>query len=304
MVIDGAQMFVRYAYPPNSRGSCGPPDSDALLHYGQSGVTDQGLRELAKGFAGAFPYLELIAGAHGIPDPLDARVVEAYWVGNSLLDTVGISTMGNSMEDRFRARTGRQFPHLVEGVLAGGVPHHSFHVFEIYPWLGLLRDDRRYATALNVLDRCRIRWGKVLAVEEEFEPRYLKERAVRISIFLNVFDVHINRIPCEGLIEDVQYQPGLFLVASKPQATLKNEQNALMIKTVEGAKVLCVQVAGLIARRIVWWVNPKDRAVRGERYGLIRFGSRMDTYLPAGTAIKIAVGDRVKGGETILGVLP
>lgn len=145
--------------------------------------------------------------------------------------------------------------------------------------------------------------GKVLAVEEEFEPRYLKDRGIRISIFLNVFDVHINRIPCEGTIEDVQYQPGLFLVASKPHATLKNEQNAVMIKTVEGAKVLCVQVAGLIARRIVWWVNPKERAVRGERYGLIRFGSRMDTYLPLGTAIKVAVGDRVKGGETILGVL-
>jgi phosphatidylserine decarboxylase len=145
--------------------------------------------------------------------------------------------------------------------------------------------------------------GKVLAVEEEFEPRYIKDRAVRISIFLNVFDVHINRIPCEGIIEDVQYQPGLFLVASKPHATLKNEQNAVMIKTVEGAKVLCVQVAGLIARRIVWWVNPKDRAVRGERYGLIRFGSRMDTYVPVGTVIKVAVGDRVKGGETILGVL-
>jgi phosphatidylserine decarboxylase len=145
--------------------------------------------------------------------------------------------------------------------------------------------------------------GKVLAVEEEFEPRYIKDRAVRISIFLNVFDVHINRIPCEGIIEDVQYQPGLFLVASKPHATLKNEQNAVMIKTVEGAKVLCVQVAGLIARRIVWWVNPKDRAVRGERYGLIRFGSRIDTYVPVGTAIKVAVGDRVKGGETIFGVL-
>ena len=145
--------------------------------------------------------------------------------------------------------------------------------------------------------------GKVLAVEEEFEPRYLKDRAVRISIFLNVFDVHINRIPCEGTVEDVQYQPGLFLVASKPHATLKNEQNAVMIKTVEGAKVLCVQVAGLIARRIICWVKPKDRAVRGERYGLIRFGSRMDTYVPAGTAMRVAVGDRVKGGETILGEL-
>lgn len=146
--------------------------------------------------------------------------------------------------------------------------------------------------------------GKVLAVEEEFEPRYLKDRSVRISIFLNVFDVHINRLPCDGTIEDIQYQPGLFLVASKPNATLKNEQNAVMIKTAEGAKVLCVQVAGLIARRIVCWVNPRERAVRGERYGLIRFGSRMDTFLPVGTAIKVSVGDRVKGGETILGELP
>jgi phosphatidylserine decarboxylase len=146
--------------------------------------------------------------------------------------------------------------------------------------------------------------GKVIAIEEEFESRFIKDRSIRVSIFLNVFDVHINRIPCEGVIEDVQYQPGLFLVASKPDATLRNEQNALMIRTVEGAKVLCVQVAGLIARRIVCWVSPKDRAVLGERFGLIRFGSRMDTFLPLGTAIKVAVGDRVKGGETILGELP
>ena len=145
--------------------------------------------------------------------------------------------------------------------------------------------------------------GKVIAIEEEFEPRYLKEKSLRITIFLNVFDVHINRIPCEGTIEDVQYQQGLFLVASKPEATVKNEQNALMIKTASGVKVLCVQVAGLIARRIVCWVSPKDRAIRGERYGLIRFGSRMDTFLPLGTNVRVAVGDRVKGGETILGDL-
>jgi phosphatidylserine decarboxylase len=145
--------------------------------------------------------------------------------------------------------------------------------------------------------------GRVLAIEEEFEPRFIKDRSIRISIFLNVFDVHINRLPCEGIIEDVQYQPGLFLVASKPDATLRNEQNAVMIRTPQGAKVLCVQVAGLIARRIVCWVSPGDRAVRGERFGLIRFGSRMDTFLPIGTAVKVVVGDRVKGGETILGEL-
>ncbi len=146
--------------------------------------------------------------------------------------------------------------------------------------------------------------GKVIAIEEEFEPRYLKERSIRVTIFLNVFDVHINRMPCDGTIEDVQYQPGLFLVASKPEATLRNEQNAVMIKTPEGIKVLCVQVAGLIARRIVCWVSPRDHAIRGERYGLIRFGSRMDTFLPIGTKLHVVLGERVKGGQTILGELP
>ncbi|WP_455378898.1 phosphatidylserine decarboxylase family protein [Petrachloros mirabilis] len=145
--------------------------------------------------------------------------------------------------------------------------------------------------------------GKVIVIDEEFEPRYLKDRSIRITIFLNVFDVHINRVPCEGIVEDVQYQPGLFLVASRPDATIKNEQNALMIKTSTGARVLCVQVAGLIARRIVCWLSPNDNAVRGERYGLIRFGSRMDTFVPANSMIKVAVGDHVKGGETILGEL-
>lgn len=145
--------------------------------------------------------------------------------------------------------------------------------------------------------------GKVIAIEEEFEPRFLKDRSIRLTIFLNVFDVHINRIPCEGVVQDVQYQPGLFLVASRPDATLKNEQNALMLQTPKGVKILCVQVAGLIARRIVCWVSASDRVQRGERYGLIRFGSRMDTFLPLGTVIKVAVGDRVKGGETILGEL-
>jgi phosphatidylserine decarboxylase len=146
--------------------------------------------------------------------------------------------------------------------------------------------------------------GKVIAIEEEFEPRYLKERSVRLTIFLNVFDVHINRMPCDGVVEGIQYQPGLFLVASKPEATLRNEQNAVMIKTHDGIKVLCVQVAGLIARRIVCWISDREQAIRGERYGLIRFGSRMDTFLPMGTKIRVAVGDRVKGGETIIGELP
>lgn len=146
--------------------------------------------------------------------------------------------------------------------------------------------------------------GKVVAIEEEFEPRFLKEKSIRVSIFLNVFDVHINRVPCEGVVEQVQYQPGEFLVASKPEATLKNEQNAIVVRTAQGGRVVCVQVAGLIARRIVCWLSQGDRVARGERYGLIRFGSRMDTFLPLGSTMKVAVGDHVKGGETVVGVLP
>jgi len=145
--------------------------------------------------------------------------------------------------------------------------------------------------------------GTVIAIEEEFESRFLKDRSVRLTIFLNVFDVHVNRIPCEGVVEDIQYQRGAFLLAMNPEATLKNEQNALFLRTAQGAKVLCVQVAGLIARRIVCWLSPGERVMRGERFGLIRFGSRMDTYLPLGTELKVAVGQRVKGGETIVGVL-
>ncbi len=145
--------------------------------------------------------------------------------------------------------------------------------------------------------------GRVLAVDREFEPRFLKDQAIRISIFLNVFDVHVNRIPCDGMVEDVVYQPGAFLIASRPEATLRNEQNAVMIRRQGGAKVLCAQVAGLIARRIVCWVSPGDQVVCGERYGLIRFGSRMDLFLPANAAVKVQVGGHVKGGETVLAEL-
>lgn len=162
--IAGPLLFVRYAYPPNSLGYCGPADHQAFYQYGAAGVVDQGLVRLAQAFQGAWPYLELIARGNRIPDPLDRRVVEAYWVGNGLLDSLPLGTIADSMEERFRPRVGGQFPFLAEGVLAGGVPHHSFHVFGVYPWVGLLGDDRKADKALTVLDRCRIRWGQVVSV--------------------------------------------------------------------------------------------------------------------------------------------
>jgi len=165
--VAGPTLFVRYAFPPNFHGSCGPPDSQALFQYGASHVVDNGVRDLARQFAGAWPYLELIANVTGIGDPLDARVVEAYWVGNTLLERVGVRPLGDSMEQRFRSTTGRQFGRLAEAVLAGGMPHHSYHVFCVYPWVGLLGEDRRFEQALMVLDRCRIRWGQVQQVRTD-----------------------------------------------------------------------------------------------------------------------------------------
>jgi len=158
-------LFARYAYPPNSHGFCGPGDHTGLFEYGAAGVDDGGLRSMARQFAGAWPYLELIAGATGLPDPLDRRVVEAYWVGSPRLDGVDARAVGNSMEERFRRMTGPRFSTLSESVLAGGVPHHSFAVFCIYPWTGLLSDRRKAKHALTVLDRCRIRWGRVVALQ-------------------------------------------------------------------------------------------------------------------------------------------
>jgi hypothetical protein len=163
--VPGPVLFARYAFPPNSHGFCGPADSGAFFEYGVAGQDDGGLRALARQFAGAWPYLELIAGATGLPDPLDRRVVEAYWIGSPRLDQVGTRSVGDSMEDRFRYLTGARFSSITEGVLAGGVPHHSFAVFCIYPYTGLLTDGRKAPSALTVLDRCRIRWGRVVAVQ-------------------------------------------------------------------------------------------------------------------------------------------
>jgi phosphatidylserine decarboxylase len=146
--------------------------------------------------------------------------------------------------------------------------------------------------------------GTVVAVEQEFEHRFLKEPSIRISIFLNVFNVHINRMPAAGVLQDVVYAPGKFLVASRHEASVENEQNALMLRRSDGKKILCVQIAGLIARRIVCWVTPGEQVEKGERFGLIRFGSRMDVYLPHESTMQVKVGEKVKGGSSILAELP
>lgn len=161
-MTSGPVLFAHFAYPPNVLGYCGPEDHRALLEYGATGEEDGGLRKLARGFEGAWPYLELIAAANRIADPLDARVVEAYWIGNRLLDRVSPALLGPSLEARFRGPAGRGWEHLADLVALGARPHHAFHVFGVYPWVGLLRSGI-VDQPLHVLDRCRVRWGRVIA---------------------------------------------------------------------------------------------------------------------------------------------
>ena len=159
----GPLLFARYAYPPNSLGYCGADETRTLLEYGDAGASDGGLAELARTFEGAWPYLTLIAHANGIGDPLDPRVVHAYWVGNELLDRVEPGDLARHVDERFRGRVGRATERLVETVVAGAVPHHSFHVFAVYPWLGLLRTGI-VEEPLHVLDRCRITPARILSL--------------------------------------------------------------------------------------------------------------------------------------------
>lgn len=157
--MSGPALFVRYAFAPNRLGYCGPADAGALLEYGALGRVDNGFRALAQQFEGAWPQLRLIASASGTADPLDREVVEAYWVGNRLLDQAGDAQ--------------------------GGLPHHSFAVFCLYPWADLLDSQKAGTQALHVLDQCRIRWGQVVVdtgSEVVVESRPLGWDGVELSL--------------------------------------------------------------------------------------------------------------------------
>jgi phosphatidylserine decarboxylase len=144
--------------------------------------------------------------------------------------------------------------------------------------------------------------GRVIVIKDIYEPTYLKQEVKQISIFLSVFNVHVNRSPVSGTVETVKYNPGKFHVASVDKASLDNEQTAMVISDGKH-RLLVKQIAGLIARRIVCYARPGDSIKTGERYGLIRFGSRVDIFLPKDTEIKVKVGDRVKGAMDVIGVL-
>ncbi len=144
--------------------------------------------------------------------------------------------------------------------------------------------------------------GRIVVVEKAYDP-YFDRDALKISVFMNVFNVHSNRVPVDGEVDRIQYFPGRFLNADLDKASLENERNAMTIRRADGQVVTCVQVAGLIARRILCYVKSKDVVSRGQRYGFIRFGSRVDVYLPLTAVPKVVVGDKVSATETILAIL-
>ncbi len=145
--------------------------------------------------------------------------------------------------------------------------------------------------------------GRIIFSGDAGPGHYNAEPARKVSIFMNVFDVHVNRAPVSGRVVAVRYNPGKFLVASAEKASLENEQNGVTIETPEGKRVVYVQIAGLVARRIVCDLSEGDSVRVGQRVGMIRFGSRLDVYLPADASLSVKTGDRVRAGESVLGRL-
>jgi len=145
--------------------------------------------------------------------------------------------------------------------------------------------------------------GKVVKIDDVEITGTIAGKYKKISIFMNVFNVHVNRVPYSGQIETINYHEGKFLSANLDKASVDNERNEVMIRTEDGRVLWAVQIAGLIARRIVCWLNVGTPVKKGERFGLIRFGSRVDIYLPEDSKISIKLGDKVKAGETPLGYL-
>lgn len=146
--------------------------------------------------------------------------------------------------------------------------------------------------------------GTVLSIENLHNGDYrVKDKAIKISIFMSIFDAHINRVPIKGKIAQLSYHPGKFFSANRDKASVYNEHNIVTLETDNKKKVIFVQIAGLIARRIACWIKKGDYVETGQRFGLIRFGSRLEVYLPPDCEIKVNKGEKVKAGKTIIGYL-
>ncbi|MCF8055588.1 MAG: phosphatidylserine decarboxylase family protein [Desulfocapsa sp.] len=183
--------------------------------------------------------------------------------------------------------------------------------YELLAWPALLlttfvvaffRDPERM-TAASLDELISPADGKIILIEELFDDTYLQKQVIKISIFMNIFNVHVNRIPMDGTVKEICYKPGQFYSADSEKGALLNERCGVIMDTRNGERMVFVQVAGLIARRIVNWLEPEDSVQRGKRFGLIRFGSRVDLYLPVSSTVKVKIGQKVRAGETAIASL-
>lgn len=145
--------------------------------------------------------------------------------------------------------------------------------------------------------------GKVVVIEETEESEYLKDKRIQISVFMSPVNVHVNRNPIAGVVKYFRYHPGKYLVAWHPKSSTENERTTVVVENSKGVPVLFRQIAGAMARRIVWYVKEGDKVEQGQQFGFIKFGSRVDVFLPLGTKINVGIGEVVKGGRTVLAEL-
>jgi phosphatidylserine decarboxylase len=145
--------------------------------------------------------------------------------------------------------------------------------------------------------------GKVVVIEETVETEFFKDKRIQLSVFMSPINVHVNRNPITGVVKYFRYHPGKYLVAWHPKSSTENERTTIVIENSAGIAVLFRQIAGAMARRIVWYVKEGDRADQGQQFGFIKFGSRVDVFLPLGTKINVGLGEVVKGGRTVLATL-
>ncbi len=146
--------------------------------------------------------------------------------------------------------------------------------------------------------------GKVVVIEETVEEEYLKDKRIQVSVFMSPVNVHINRNPISGVVKYFKYHPGKYLVAWHPKSSTENERTTVVTENSAGTPVLFRQIAGALARRIVWYVKEGDKVEQGDQFGFIKFGSRVDLFLPLGSKINVEIGEVVKGGRTVIAELP
>jgi len=146
--------------------------------------------------------------------------------------------------------------------------------------------------------------GKVVVIEEATETEFLKDKRIQVSVFMSPVNVHVNRNPISGVVKYFKYHPGKYLVAWHPKSSTENERTTVVTENSAGTPVLFRQIAGALARRIVWYVKEGDKVEQGDQFGFIKFGSRVDLFLPLGSKINVEIGEVVKGGRTVIAELP